>query len=166
MDEFHKLYRILEVNETDSWDDIKRSYYRLAKQYHPDLNHNDHDATEKFINVNFAIEKLKTFHGVDEKKNRYMDHRFNVATELLGELSAFRGALRSKKTETAYKRLASSVALFLQKIAIELPPEELTPDYGPLIMESGTEGLCCKNQGIICTYLNRGLGSEKVWLQH
>ena len=32
------LYKVLEINETASLEDIKRSYRRLARKYHPDKN--------------------------------------------------------------------------------------------------------------------------------
>lgn len=32
------LYQTLNVSENASQDEIKKSYHRLARQYHPDLN--------------------------------------------------------------------------------------------------------------------------------
>ena len=37
-DPYKDFYSILEVNKQSSDSDIKRSYYRLAKAYHPDSN--------------------------------------------------------------------------------------------------------------------------------
>lgn len=34
-------YLILEVNRSSDWKTIKKSYFKLARLYHPDLNKND-----------------------------------------------------------------------------------------------------------------------------
>jgi len=33
-----KLYQILEVNKNAADNEIKKNFFRLAKQYHPDVN--------------------------------------------------------------------------------------------------------------------------------
>ncbi|GCE26044.1 hypothetical protein KDA_15280 [Dictyobacter alpinus] len=48
-------YAILEVSSTASSDDIKRSYRRLARLHHPDLNKNTEDLYIKRINEAYAI---------------------------------------------------------------------------------------------------------------
>jgi curved DNA-binding protein CbpA len=50
-------YEILGVSPDATPDDIRVAYRRLAKQYHPDVNH-DPDAGERFIAVQQAYETL------------------------------------------------------------------------------------------------------------
>ena len=50
-------YQVLETNRSASGDDIRRSYRRLARQYHPDLNPSA-EAEERFKEINEAYEVL------------------------------------------------------------------------------------------------------------
>lgn len=61
------LYEILNVSRTASQDEIKSSYRRLARQYHPDVNPNNPDAEEKFKEIGMAYEILSD----PEKRQRY-----------------------------------------------------------------------------------------------
>jgi curved DNA-binding protein len=58
MQNFRNYYEILGVPRDASSDDIKRSYRRLARQYHPDLNPGDKAAEEKFKDISEAYEVL------------------------------------------------------------------------------------------------------------
>ncbi len=51
------LYETLEVSEGASPEEIKKSYRRLARKYHPDLNKGK-EAEEKFKEINAAYEIL------------------------------------------------------------------------------------------------------------
>jgi DnaJ-class molecular chaperone len=51
-------YKILEVEEDASEEEIKLAYRRLAKKYHPDLNRNDPRAKGKFIELHEAYDTL------------------------------------------------------------------------------------------------------------
>jgi molecular chaperone DnaJ len=59
-------YDILGVARNASRDDIKKAYYKLARQYHPDVNKTP-DAAEKFKEINEANEILSD----DQKRARY-----------------------------------------------------------------------------------------------
>ncbi len=65
--EYKDYYKILEVDKSASKDDIKKSYRRLAKKYHPDLHPDDKNAQDKFKELNEAYEVL----GDEKKKQQY-----------------------------------------------------------------------------------------------
>jgi curved DNA-binding protein len=68
--EFIDYYKILEINKNASEEDIKKSYRKLARKYHPDLNPNDKIAEQKFKEINEANEVLS--HAENRKKyDRY-----------------------------------------------------------------------------------------------
>lgn len=60
-------YNILGVEKTATQDEIKSAYRKLAKKYHPDLNPNNPEATEKMKEINEAYEIL----GNEEKRGKY-----------------------------------------------------------------------------------------------
>jgi len=60
------LYETLGVNENASADEIKKSYRKLARKYHPDIN-KDESAVDKFKEINAAYEVLSD----KEKKAQY-----------------------------------------------------------------------------------------------
>ncbi|GAA5220679.1 DnaJ C-terminal domain-containing protein [Membranihabitans marinus] len=55
---FIDYYKILGVNKTASESDIKKTYRKLARKYHPDLNPDDKEAERKFKEINEANEVL------------------------------------------------------------------------------------------------------------
>ena len=73
-----KLYDILEVSTDASKDDIKKSYRRLAKKYHPDKNP-DQDTHEKFKEIGEAYTILS-----DPKKRETYDQFGNNKANLRG----------------------------------------------------------------------------------
>ncbi len=68
------LYETLEVNENASADEIKKSYRKLARKYHPDVN-KDKDAEEKFKEINAAYEVLSD-PGKKQQYDQYGDSMF------------------------------------------------------------------------------------------
>ena len=60
------LYKVLELEEHATISEIKKSYKRLAKIYHPDkCNHPN--ATIKFQEINYAYEILSN----DDSRRKY-----------------------------------------------------------------------------------------------
>ena len=60
-------YKILEVDKNSSEKDIKKSYRRLSKKYHPDLNPDNEEAENKFKEIAEAYTILSD----KEKKSNY-----------------------------------------------------------------------------------------------
>src|SRR5690349_22868288 len=64
---FRDYYEILGVSRSAKEEEIKKSYRKLARKYHPDLNPNNKQAEEKFKEVQEAYEVL----GDAEKRKKY-----------------------------------------------------------------------------------------------
>src|SRR5690348_12395561 len=76
-------YQILGVKKDAKADEIKKSYRRLARKFHPDVNPNDKSAEEKFKEVQEAYDVLS-----DEKKRKVFD-RFGYYNDNLDPDSPF-----------------------------------------------------------------------------
>ncbi len=61
------LYKVLEVSRNASYEEIRKSYRKLARKYHPDANPNNKSAEEKFKQINDAY----TILGDEKKRAEY-----------------------------------------------------------------------------------------------
>lgn len=61
------LYEILQLHDRADKKSIKSNYYKLSKQYHPDLNPNNKEAHIKFLEINDAYAIL----GNEASKSKY-----------------------------------------------------------------------------------------------
>lgn len=73
-----KLYDVLEVKPNASLDEIKKSYHRLAKEYHPDKNPGH---AEKFKEIKFAYEVLSD----SDRRRNYDRHGLDKVTTVTSE---------------------------------------------------------------------------------
>ena len=64
---YKDYYEILQVPRTATADEIKKSYRKLARKYHPDLNPGDTDSSVNFRDVQEAYEVLSD----EDKRRRY-----------------------------------------------------------------------------------------------
>jgi molecular chaperone DnaJ len=76
-------YQILGVKKDAKADEIKKSYRRLARKFHPDVNPNDKSAEDKFKEVQEAYDVLS-----DEKKRKVFD-RFGYYNDNLDASSPY-----------------------------------------------------------------------------
>ena len=61
------LYEVMGVAKDASASELKKAYYKLAKQYHPDVNPDDKEAEDKFKEAANAYQVLSN----DEQRARY-----------------------------------------------------------------------------------------------
>jgi DnaJ-class molecular chaperone len=69
--DYKDYYKILGVSENADQKEIRQSYRKLARQYHPDVNPGDQAAEEKFKEINEANEVLSD----PEKRKKYDEMR-------------------------------------------------------------------------------------------
>lgn len=65
-------YQVLQVSQGASDDEIKASYRKLAKQYHPDVHPGDQEYERRFKDISEAYSILS-----DPTKRRKYDEQFN-----------------------------------------------------------------------------------------
>lgn len=66
--EYKDYYKLLEVSRNATDEDIRKSYKKLARKYHPDLNPDNKEAEARFKDINEAYEVLK-----DPEKRKLYD---------------------------------------------------------------------------------------------
>ena len=93
-------YKILELEPSANLTDIKKSYRRLAQQFHPDKTHNDPYASARFDAIKEAYEVLTN----PSKKAYYLQQRwYNQSTgirktqEIVTPASVIKQALELEK---------------------------------------------------------------------
>ncbi|MBA3345641.1 MAG: J domain-containing protein [Gemmatimonadales bacterium] len=84
------FYQVLGVPDSASQDDIKKSYRRLAKQYHPDANPDNPAAAERFKEISEAHSVLSD----PEKRKQYDQMRRLGAFDGMARRSSRAGATR------------------------------------------------------------------------
>ena len=105
-------YSILQLSPDATLKDIKTSFRSLARKYHPDLNQNKTETTEKFQQISQAYEVLS-----DEKQRRLYDVSRNVGSYNHNQNSSQKTAVRNQPQSHSNRRAA--IANFTKAIKIE-----------------------------------------------
>jgi curved DNA-binding protein CbpA len=136
-------YAILGISSGASLADIKRAYRKLAKQYHPDVNH-DSDAAERFRELTEAYDTL-----TDPDRRRRYDRLYSTRS---GSRNTGPGGSQSKNTSSGNgakpgngsadngSQAASRILKVLEDIWLEIRRRH--PEIPPvvIIIASGTDG--------------------------
>ena len=72
--DIQECYRILKVEQGAEWSDIKKSFYRLAKEYHPDRNAGNRTSEEKFKEISRAYQTLERWTQSHQFSYRVYSH--------------------------------------------------------------------------------------------
>ncbi len=89
-------YSTLGIKKDAKADEIKKSYRRLARKFHPDVNPNDKAAEDKFKEVQEAYDILS-----DDKKRKVFD-RFGYYADNLDVNSPFSSGASSSSPGQSY----------------------------------------------------------------
>ena len=98
-------YKILEIEETATDEDIKKSYRSLSKKYHPDVNP---DGAEKFKEIAEAYEILgdkgKRDQYNNSKKNPYAGTPFqDIFNSMFSDMGGFQQPRRKSAPDKVIK---------------------------------------------------------------
>lgn len=69
-----ECYQALNLTEGVSWEEVKKAYYQLAKQYHPDKNPNDLESENRFKQISIAFGVLERYY---RNHPRFRRHEFS-----------------------------------------------------------------------------------------
>lgn len=160
-------YEVLGVSQDASADVIKKAYRKMARKYHPDVNH-ESDAEERFKEVNEAYEVLSD----SEKRSIYdrygeeglqgmggfdfggMRDPFDIFAEVFGDLGGFggfggRGRQGPRRGNDIRTRLTISFeeAVFGVDKEVEIRSQETCPVCDGSGAEPGTSPETCPECG-------------------
>ena len=160
-------YEVLGVSQEASADTIKKAYRKMARKYHPDVNH-ESDAEERFKEVNEAYEVLSD----REKRSVYdrygeeglqgmggfdfggMRDPFDIFAEVFGDMGGFggfgrRGRQGPRRGNDIRTRLTISFeeAVFGTEEEVEIRRQETCPVCDGSGAEPGTSPETCPECG-------------------
>jgi len=115
-----ECYRLLGLSRGASLEDVKLSYRRLARKYHPDLNQNDPAAADKFRLVQQAYQMLKDLQAgsippqTSSSFTTNPTKPYEAAPKIKVEVNAARSDVRSKDVRQQVDPIATDPELRLK----------------------------------------------------
>src|SRR5215204_2091488 len=150
------LYKVLEVSKEASQDEIRRSYRRLARKYHPDANPGDKKAEDRFKEIQHAYEVLRTFFG-SGGTGRPGDAGFGDFSDLLGGFGnlgdIFGRTTTTQRTQAKGENITVNVRLSFRDALngvttrVGVPVEEACGECGGTGAAPGTVARTCPECG-------------------
>jgi molecular chaperone DnaJ len=123
-------YKVLNIQKNASQSEIKKSFRKLALQYHPDKNQDDKDAEKKFKKINAAYEILSDpskkavydqFGTVDPQRHGHQQRGFNDIFEHFGDIfGGFGGDFFRSQRESAKTRREPGNGDAVTQLKVEL----------------------------------------------
>ena len=77
--DIQECYRILNVEQGAEWVDVKKSFHRLAWEYHPDRNAGNRASEEKFKEISHAYQTLERW--IESHQFSYRVYSHTVSTK-------------------------------------------------------------------------------------
>jgi molecular chaperone DnaJ len=119
------FYKVLGVSKGASQEDIRRSYRKLAREYHPDANRDNPAAEDRFKEIQQAYEVLsnpekrreydegpRTYFGAQNPRNDPRAGHVSDLSDLFGTFGdIFGGSTRSRTTSSRGENVTASVNL-------------------------------------------------------
>lgn len=168
-------YKTLGVSKGASQDDIRRSYRKMAREYHPDANPDDPNAEERFKGIQYAYDILsnpekrreydegpRTFFGSGNQPGGH-NTRTTTSTDfsdLFGNFGGFGnlgdvlgGSNRAQRTSSKGKDVTMNVNLKFKNALdgvttkVSVPVEESCGNCGGSGAAPGTSPKICKRCG-------------------
>jgi DnaJ-class molecular chaperone len=125
-------YKILNVNENASQEEIKKSYRKLQLNYHPDKNNNTNESIEMTQKINEAYDIL----GDEEKRKQYhMNHmnHMNLNNDIFdnpifedlfnnpfGPFGAFGGGLFNNVNKNMSMQMPNNIKIFHNGLPVHI----------------------------------------------
>ena len=158
-------YNILGVDETATQDDIKKSYRKLSKQYHPDVNP---DGEEMFKEISEAYENI----GDEVKRSDYDNRRKNPFAGMGGGGFDFQDIfdqMMGGRTPRQKKAPDKVVSVNMDPIESYFGvKKELNVNTfnkcAPCDGTGGSKKICdtCKGQGVVIQIFGTGMFQQRV----
>lgn len=115
-------YQILEVPETASADEIKKSYRKMSKQYHPDVNPNGADKFKEISEAYETISDTNKRNSYDQQRKNPFGFSGNVnGTDLNDLINNLFGQSRQRKPSAPEKVINVSVGVVDSFLGINKP---------------------------------------------
>ena len=109
----NNLYEILEIDKNADTNEIKKSYRKLARKWHPDKNNQSEESQEKFKKINEAYAVLS-----DPQKRRQYDMGGGIFSDV-NPFDIFSHFFNVNKSNSPFQNNNSANIIYELKVPLE-----------------------------------------------